>query len=89
MYGKTRIYFKQLVKSHLWDKAGCSKCRYEKISVSVDEFKKKIKKKFGNYFDLSKVKFRILEKAKITIICPNHGEFKRDGRDFYSSNFVL
>ena len=79
--------FKQSVKNHLWDKCGCPKCRYEKISVSVDEFKQRVKKKFGNYFDLSKVKFRILHEAKITIICPNHGEFKRDGREFYSSNF--
>jgi len=78
--------FSQNAKSHIFDKANCSECRYDKIRVSKDDFIKKGKKKFGNYFDFSNVEIpKGITDIKVKIICPKHGEFEKDAEDFLNS----
>jgi|TARA_B110000971_G_C19989794_1_gene491374 hypothetical protein len=80
--------FSQGAKNHIFDKANCSECRYDKIRVSKDDFVKKGIKKFGNYFDYSKVEIQNgITNIKVKIICPNHGEFGRDAEQFLNSEW--
>ena len=47
------------------------------IPVSIDEFKKRAAKKHNNKYDYSLVQFTMLT-DRVTIICPEHGEFKKN-----------
>ena len=46
------------------------------IPVSIDQFKKRAAKKHNNKYDYSLVQFTMLT-DRVTIICPEHGEFKK------------
>ena len=65
--------FWQLPSTHL-NGGGCSKCKYENIGMTKDEFIKKANEVHGNKYDYSKVDFKY-QKDKVCIICPEHGEF--------------
>lgn len=54
----------------------CAKKKIKETTLKNDtaNFLKKAKEKFGNYYDLSKVKY-INAKTKVEIICPIHGSF--------------
>ena len=44
--------------------------------LTTEEFKKNYKKKFGDFYDLSKAEY-INNKTEIVAVCPIHGEFKK------------
>lgn len=71
--------FNQAPYAHLRGR-GCPKCGIKKISdskiLSQDDFIKKAKKVHGDKYDYSKVEYKN-NRAKITIICPEHGEFEQ------------
>ena len=55
---------------------GCPKCAGR--NITINEFLKRAKQIHGNKYDYSKVSFnnvKNIEKDKILIICPEHGEF--------------
>ena len=69
--------FWQTPKNHL-NGQGCIKCSYklraEKNQLTTEEFIEKARQIHGNKYDYSKVKY-VNNKAKVCIICPEHGEF--------------
>jgi superfamily II DNA or RNA helicase len=66
--------FEQTPVSH-WDGKGCSKCAgIDKLTTT--EIVRDFIKKHGNRYDYSKVNY-IDGKTKVTIICPEHGEFEQ------------
>jgi hypothetical protein len=71
--------FEQLPNSHLQG-CGCPKCGIEKmresISSSKEDFIKKAREVHGNKYDYSKVEY-VNNKTKVSIICPEHGEFEQ------------
>jgi Zn finger protein HypA/HybF involved in hydrogenase expression len=62
---------------HYTEGKGCPKCS---TITSLDEFKRRAKTKHGDKYDYSKVAFNTL-KDKVTIVCPEHGEFKQKAND--------
>lgn len=67
--------FEQLLRGHLSGK-GCKKCATNSMKLNFDEFVKRAKKIHNNKYKY--IKPNIFNKSsKITIICPNHGEFKQ------------
>lgn len=64
---------------------GCKKCGIElnasKLRSNTEEFLEKARKIHGDTYDLSKV---VYEKSstKVTVICPEHGEFLTTPNDF-------
>jgi hypothetical protein len=71
--------FQQTYSDHLNGK-GCKKCGIknttEKLSNTTEYFISKSKEKHGDKYDYSKVKY-IKSSDKVTIICPEHGEFQQ------------
>lgn len=67
--------FKQLVLGHLQG-YGCYKCGNETRTYLTEDFIKKAKIKHGDKYDYSKVMY-VHSKNKVTIICPEHGEFEQ------------
>lgn len=71
--------FKQIAKSHLSGQ-GCRKCHSDKISIDYtntqQEFIERSTNKHGGRYDYSKSVYKKSNK-KVTIICPEHGEFKQ------------
>jgi len=71
--------FKQKPNAHLAG-VGCPICGNELISkskrLSLEEFIKRAKAAHGNKYDYSKANY-IDATTKVTIICPEHGEFKQ------------
>ena len=62
---------------HYTEGKGCPKCS---AITSLEEFKKRAETKHGDKYDYSKVAFDTL-KDKVTIICPEHGEFRQKAND--------
>lgn len=59
-------------------KCGCPKCKAPNRGMTTEEFIAKSKEVHGEKYDYSKVdltKIGNLEKEKVCIICPKHGEF--------------
>jgi hypothetical protein len=73
--------FEQTVRSHL-DGHGCHKCGYiqanscKKNVGTTNEFLKRARLKHGDKYDYSKVEYTG-SSNKVTIICPEHGEFEQ------------
>jgi Zn ribbon nucleic-acid-binding protein len=71
--------FEQEAHSHLKGQ-GCPKCgiesRSRKRSDTKETFIEKARKVHGDKYDYSKVKY-VNGKTKVTIICPEHGEFEQ------------
>ncbi|EKD89625.1 MAG: hypothetical protein ACD_33C00026G0005, partial [uncultured bacterium] len=80
--------FEQKPNDHLQGQ-GCSKCKYEKISVinssNVKEFIEKAIAVHGNNCDYSKVNY-INACTKVIIICPIHGEFLQTPNSHLTGN---
>lgn len=72
--------FEQLARTHLYGQ-GCPKCGREaaanKLRKSTEEFIEQANKIHNNKYDYSKVEY-VHTETKVTIICPEHGEFKQD-----------
>jgi len=68
--------FKQHPSNHVSGK-GCSKCVVYPLSITTDDVIERSKEKHGDKYDYSKVVYKG-PNTKITIICPEHGEFKQD-----------
>lgn len=66
--------FEQIPDSHIRG-CGCPKCKFDWHVVTEEEFLNRVKEKFGDKFDLSKMNY-IDYTTPITIICPIHGEFE-------------
>lgn len=71
--------FEQLPNNHLKGECGCLQCQgkaedFVKINTKEDFIQQAIKR-FGDKFDYSKVNY-VNSRTKITIICPEHGEFE-------------
>lgn len=70
--------FYTIPSNHAKGASGCPKCsselRHIKYSKTINQFIVDAKKVHGNKYDYSKVKY-INNKAKVCIICPEHGEF--------------
>ena len=60
-------------------KGECPKCK--RHMLTIDEFKMKANKFYHGKYDLSKVSFKNTH-DKITLICPEHGEFVKEVREF-------
>jgi very-short-patch-repair endonuclease len=75
---KHNSIFEQKVYIHLSGSTGCRECYMDKIKsknkLGINEFIKRCNLKHKNYYDYSKVTF-VDTKTKVTIICPEHGEF--------------
>jgi hypothetical protein len=67
--------FEQIPVSHLRGH-GCKKCSYEEKKNTVDYFIQKSNEVHKNYYNYSMVKY-INNRTKITIICPEHGNFEQ------------
>jgi hypothetical protein len=67
--------FKQLSTHHIGG-AGCRKCAIESITLAQNKFIERSKEIHENKYDYSKVIY-INNTTKITIICPDHGEFQQ------------
>ena len=63
----------------------CPICRHNKQRLSNDEFIEKAKKIHGNKYDYSKTIYTT-SKSKVTIICPEHGEFEQRAKDHLNGN---
>lgn len=76
---KTHGSFLQLVHSHLAGH-GCRECSSEQCSVdnasTFEKFVEKAKLKHGDFYDYPRFDYKNSHK-KISIICPEHGEFKQ------------
>ena len=76
--------FSQTPKLHLLGN-GCRECGYLKVSdkksKSPEQFLKECEKVNKGRYDLSKVVYSGAHE-KITLICPNHGEFEMAANDF-------
>lgn len=72
--------FQQKPSKHIMGQ-GCGKCKKYKLrgsfQLSQEEFIKRARKKHGNKYKYSKVKYVNAHK-KIIIICPKHGEFHQE-----------
>lgn len=66
--------FEQTPNSHLHG-YGCLDCSGKKV-LTTEEFIKRAKIVHNNKYDYSKVRYKN-SKAKVIIICPEHGEFKQ------------
>jgi hypothetical protein len=70
--------FWQRPSDHLRNKAGCPKCKGEKIILlrtkPVQTFVKQAQEVHGNKYDYSKVAYKNTH-TKVCIVCPKHGEF--------------
>jgi len=71
----THGVFEQTPESHITQETGCSKCT-RKYNYTNNEFKKKVSSLHNHKYDYCKVNYKN-NYSKITIICPNHGEFKQ------------
>lgn len=67
--------FEQKPNSHL-NGNNCMKCVYPNKIVSTKDFIVKANIAHNNKYDYSKAQY-IKTKSKVTIICPNHGEFQQ------------
>lgn len=71
--------FEQTPGSHIYGR-GCPKCgkltTSKKLRSNTDVFIEKAKAIHGNKYDYSKVEY-VTQIDEITIICPEHGEFKQ------------
>ena len=75
--------FEQEARVHLNSKIGCVACSLEERKMGKEEFIRRAKELYGNYYDYSKVKYENIDK-KVTIICPKHGMFEQT--PFYHLN---
>ena len=70
--------FWQIPKNHIYRKHGCPKCASDKngkrCRLTTEEFIHKAKEIHGEKYDYSKIDY-INMKSKVSIICPEHGEF--------------
>lgn len=75
--------FQQRPNSHI-NSTGCTKCGIElnskSRSTSIDNFISKSIKIYKNKYDYSKVIYKNTH-TKVSIICPNHGEFQKSPHD--------
>jgi len=69
--------FKQIPRNHIKGD-DCPKCKG--LYMDTEYFKEKAKKKYGGFYNYSKVNY-INNKTKISIICPIHGEFNQKPKD--------
>ena len=80
--------FQQSPNSHLHS-YGCPKCGRKNINVdrklTTEEFIKKAKEVHGDKYDYSKVEYKN-NKTPVTIICPEHGEFKQTPSNHLNGN---
>ena len=67
--------FEQRPSAHLIGK-GCKRCALERFQSNIGDFIKKANQKHSNKYNYSKVNY-VNSNTKITIICPEHGEFKK------------
>lgn len=78
--GKEHGEFWQTPQSHLSGRKGCLKCKSEKLSnlkkSNTEDFIKKANKIHLDKYNYSKVNY-ISAHSKVTIICPEHGEFEQ------------
>ena len=66
--------FEQTPGSHLYGQ-GCPKCA-NNIKLTTEQFIEKAKEVHGDKYDYSKVNY-LNSYTKVTIICPEHGEFEQ------------
>ena len=75
--GKEHGEFWQTPADHLAG-CGCKKCTHNQYNYTVEEYVEKANIIHNNKYDYSKLPtfFENYSKSKITVICPQHGEFK-------------
>ena len=77
---KTHSEFKMAFHNHVSQKQGCPKCGYEangdRSRLTTEEFIKRSREQHGDKYDYSKVAYKN-SNTKVTIICPDHGEFQQ------------
>lgn len=70
--------FQQTPIDHLVGK-GCRQCYFQSRRMTTEEFIRKAKEIHGDRYDYSKTVY-INARTKVTIICPEHGEFVQSPR---------
>lgn len=70
----THGIFEQSPNSHISKKCGCPKCVGK--GVTTEDFIERVKIIHKNFYDYRKTKYIGVDN-KITVICPNHGEFEQ------------
>ena len=68
--------FEQQPRQHVNLAHGCPQCTGYIGQRTTEEFKAKAKEVHGDKYDYSKVEY-VNSKTKVTIICPDHGEFEQ------------
>lgn len=72
--------FKQSRRGHIETKIPCRECERERRRMSKEEFLKRARDKFGDYYDYSKTNF-VDTRTNVKIICPKHGIFIKKAGD--------
>jgi len=84
------VVFSQRGSDHARGRTSCKKCviddKRRRMSLGLDEFSKRVMKKFGNKFDLSKVNY-INKRKKVTIVCKKHGDVFVSPEDFLTNKY--
>lgn len=76
-------YFYKIPAAHIAGN-GCQRC-YGNHKSTTEEFIEKANKVHNNFFDYSKVVYN-MNKDKLTIICPDHGEFLQSANSHLRGN---
>lgn len=80
---KHKFYFEQEPASHLRGR-GCPSCGGDRGTdyrrMSPEEIKERVTAVYGDVYDYSNVIWTTLD-TKVTLICPEHGEFEKTPRD--------
>lgn len=75
--------------SHLFDGHGCYDCAHKRIGIqqrkTTEQFIQEYTNKFGDIYDLSKVKY-VTELTPIIVICKKHGEFITTPKNLLQGN---
>lgn len=82
-------WFKQTIANHLYMKQGCPVCAREQRRIgnalSKEEFIERVRERYGDKYDYSKVDYKNRD-TEVIIICPKHGEFKVTPVKFLNGN---
>lgn len=77
--------FPQTPTSHVRERAGCPKCRYDAMAVNLEEFIARCVAIHGTYYDYSEVNLSRINDI-VSIKCPYHGLFNQRAVDHVRGN---
>lgn len=75
----------RIMASQVMQGCECPQCSRKKRSLEENEFINRLRLKFGNEYDYSKIRY-INNKTEVTIICRKHGEFRKTPQCLYTKD---